>query len=143
MTGEAVWHQRAARIAGFVVGLATSYDGRLPEHFGPDWTVDLELNRDHPDDPFKPFGATVGHGLEWSRLLLHVEAALGDAAPSGLLDTPASSSTGPSPTAGTSTARPASSTPPTGTGFPSCAQRMHWVAAEAIAAAARAAPAYG
>ena len=28
----------------------------------------LDHNRDQPDDPFEPYGATVGHGLEWSRL---------------------------------------------------------------------------
>ncbi len=78
VTGDDVWHRRAARLAGLVLELAPSYDGRLPEHFGPDWSVDLELNRDRPDDPFKPYGATVGHGLEWSRLLLHLEATLGD-----------------------------------------------------------------
>ena len=27
------------------------------------------LNRDRPDDPFKPFGATPGHGIEWARLI--------------------------------------------------------------------------
>ena len=37
----------------------------------------LEHHRDQPDHPFQPYGATVGHGLEWSRLLLHLEAALG------------------------------------------------------------------
>jgi mannose/cellobiose epimerase-like protein (N-acyl-D-glucosamine 2-epimerase family) len=33
-------------------------------------------HRDRPDDQFQPYGATVGHGLEWSRLLLHLEASL-------------------------------------------------------------------
>ena len=83
VTGDAAWHARAARLAGLVVELAETYGGRLPEHFGPDWSVDLELNRDRPDDPFKPYGATVGHGLEWSRLLLALEASLGDDAPAG------------------------------------------------------------
>jgi mannose/cellobiose epimerase-like protein (N-acyl-D-glucosamine 2-epimerase family) len=68
------WRDRAARAAAFVVDLAREHDGRLPEHFGPGWTADLELNKDRPDDQFKPYGATPGHGLEWSRLLLHVEA---------------------------------------------------------------------
>ena len=36
------------------------------------------INRDRPDDQFQPYGATVGHGLEWSRLLLHLEASLAD-----------------------------------------------------------------
>ena len=81
------WLAALAALAAFAVELAASHDGRLPEHFGADWSVDLDLNRDRPDDPFKPFGATPGHGLEWSRLLLHVEATLGDRAPAGLLPT--------------------------------------------------------
>ena len=76
--GAAAWRERAARAARFVVELADAHGDRLPEHFGPDWTPDLELNRDRPGDPFKPYGATPGHGLEWARLLLHVEAATGD-----------------------------------------------------------------
>ncbi|WP_460749454.1 AGE family epimerase/isomerase [Myceligenerans cantabricum] len=74
----AAWRARAARCVAFVADLAEGYDGRLPEHFGPDWTPDLELNRDQPDDQFKPYGATPGHGLEWSRLILHLEAATGE-----------------------------------------------------------------
>ncbi|MFP3713233.1 AGE family epimerase/isomerase [Puerhibacterium sp. TATVAM-FAB25] len=76
--GAAAWRERAARAARFVVELADAHHDRLPEHFGPDWAPDLDLNRDRPDDPFKPYGATPGHGLEWARLLLHVEAATGD-----------------------------------------------------------------
>lgn len=75
-TDDDAWRQRAARIAGFVVDLAASYDGRLPEHFDSAWTPQLHHNEDRPADPFKPYGATVGHGLEWSRLLLTLEAAL-------------------------------------------------------------------
>ena len=71
------WRRRAERAARFVVGLVDAHDGRLPEHFGSDWTPHPDLNRDRPDDQFKPFGATPGHGLEWSRLLLHLEAAIG------------------------------------------------------------------
>ena len=48
---------------------------RLPEHFDADWNALLEFNADRPADPFKPYGATVGHGLEWARLFLHLEAA--------------------------------------------------------------------
>ncbi len=71
----AAWRERAGRAAAFVVELAAAHDGRLPEHFGPDWAPDLELNKDRPGDQFKPYGATPGHGLEWGRLLLHLEAA--------------------------------------------------------------------
>jgi len=30
---------------------------------------DLECNKEKPDDPFKPYGATPGHGIEWARLI--------------------------------------------------------------------------
>jgi mannose/cellobiose epimerase-like protein (N-acyl-D-glucosamine 2-epimerase family) len=46
----------------------------------------LEYNRDEPAHPFRPYGATVGHWLEWARLALHLRAALGSAAPQWLLD---------------------------------------------------------
>jgi len=76
----AAWLDRAARASALVVDLAGQYDGRLPEHFVADscgrWAVDLELNAAHPDDQFKPYGSTPGHGFEWARLLLHLEAAL-------------------------------------------------------------------
>lgn len=135
-TGEDVWHERAGRIAGFVVGLATAYDGRLPEHFGPDWSVDLDLNRDRPDDPFKPFGATIGHGLEWSRLLLHVEAALGDRAPAGLLDTSRLLFDRAVADGWQVDGAPGFVYTTDWDGVPVVRQRMHWVAAEGIAAAA-------
>ena len=34
-----------------------------------DWLPDLECNKEKPDDQFKPYGATPGHGLEWARLI--------------------------------------------------------------------------
>lgn len=136
VTGEGVWHERAARIATYVVGLASSYDGRLPEHFGPDWSVDLELNRDRPDDPFKPFGATVGHGLEWSRLLLHVEATMGDSAPAGLLETSRLLFDRAVADGWHADGEPGFVYTTDWDGTPVVRQRMHWVAAEGISAAA-------
>lgn len=35
-------------------------------------------NRDNPADPFRPFGCTPGHLLEWARPLLHLEAGTAD-----------------------------------------------------------------
>jgi len=75
VTGERVWLERAARIGAFAVRAASGNGWRLPEHFDEHWTPQPELNADRPDDPFKPYGATVGHGMEWSRLLLHLQAA--------------------------------------------------------------------
>jgi mannose/cellobiose epimerase-like protein (N-acyl-D-glucosamine 2-epimerase family) len=59
-------------------------DWRLPEHFTAQWEPLPEFNRDRPADPFRPFGVTVGHQFEWSRLCLHLAAALGEHAPGWL-----------------------------------------------------------
>lgn len=60
---------RAGRIIDRVIEWAKDNDYRIPEHFTKDWIPDLECNKDHPDDPFKPYGATPGHGIEWGRLI--------------------------------------------------------------------------
>mgnify|MGYP002510817557 FL=1 len=60
---------RAGRIIDHVLGWASDNEWRIPEHFTKDWTADLECNKEKPDDPFKPYGATPGHGIEWSRLI--------------------------------------------------------------------------
>ncbi len=60
---------RAGRIIGHVIDWAKNNNWRIPEHFTKDWVADLECNREKPDDPFKPYGATPGHGLEWGRLI--------------------------------------------------------------------------
>ena len=61
---------RAGRIIDHVIGWARDNSWRIPEHFTSDWKADLMLNKDRPDDPFKPYGATPGHGIEWARLIL-------------------------------------------------------------------------
>ena len=59
----------AGRIIDHVARWAESNHYRLPEHYSSDWVADLECNREKPDDQFKPYGATPGHGLEWARLI--------------------------------------------------------------------------
>ena len=61
---------RAGRIIDHVLGWAEKNSFRIPEHFTVDWKPDLEMNKDTPDDPFKPYGATPGHGIEWARLIV-------------------------------------------------------------------------
>lgn len=61
---------RAGRIIDRVLGWAEENNWRIPEHFKSDWTPDPECNREHPADPFKPYGATPGHGIEWARLII-------------------------------------------------------------------------
>ena len=73
-TGDPEWRARAARIAQRTVESGRATGWRLCEHFTPDWRPTPDHHRDRPDHPFRPFGATVGHGLEWARLLLHLDA---------------------------------------------------------------------
>lgn len=75
-TGDRSWHRRADRVAARVTAWARANDWRVPEHFDADWRPTLDFNRDQPADPFRPYGATVGHALEWSRLLLAVDDGL-------------------------------------------------------------------
>ncbi len=118
-----------------VVEFAEPHQWRIPEHFTPDWQPLLEHHRDQPDHPFQPYGATVGHGLEWSRLLLHLEAALTPQAPDWLL--PASIALFERAVAdGWSVdGRPGFVYTTDWDGAPVVRDRMHWVTAEAVAAA--------
>lgn len=61
--------ERAGRIIGHVAGWAADNEYRIPEHYSADWIPELEKNIERPDDPFKPYGATPGHGIEWARLI--------------------------------------------------------------------------
>lgn len=79
--GDARYLDRAARIIRRVVhGFAREHDWRLPEHFDAAWTVRPDYNRDRPADQFRPYGVTIGHVLEWSRLALNTRNSLGEAA---------------------------------------------------------------
>ena len=66
---DMTYRKRAGRIIDRVIGWAKENEWRIPEHFTEDWIPDLECNREKPDDPFKPYGATPGHGIEWARLI--------------------------------------------------------------------------
>lgn len=136
-TGDRTFLEQALAITSTVVDdWAASSDWRVPEHFDPRWQPMPDHHRDQPDHPFEPFGATVGHGLEWSRLVLELRAALGDDAPSWML-----------PAAERLYARAVSDGwavdghdgfvyTTDWTGAPVVRERMHWVVCEAICAAA-------
>jgi sulfoquinovose isomerase len=84
---DASLRERALRITARVIHtLARSHQWRIPEHFDAAWIPQLEYNSKQPAHPFRPFGATIGHWLEWARLALHLRAALGSAAPTWLLE---------------------------------------------------------
>src|SRR5699024_5942279 len=116
--GDDVWLDRALRITRRVLdGYARDYGWRIPEHFSASWEPLPEYNDGDRAHQFRPFGATVGHSLEWARLALHVRDALvtrGRAADGadGFLYTVDFA------------------------GEPVVHERMHWVVCEAIAAAA-------
>lgn len=87
-TGDRRWLDRALLIVERVLDrLAKDHGYRIPEHFDESWSPVLDYNRELPADKFRPYGATIGHGLEWARLALHLRAALGhDSSPSWLLE---------------------------------------------------------
>ncbi|MCW2778744.1 MAG: N-acylglucosamine 2-epimerase [Frankiales bacterium] len=132
----AVLRDRAERmVRRFVHDEARTRDWRLPEHFDAQWTALPHFGKDDPSDPFRPYGVTVGHQFEWARLCLHLEAALADQAP-GWLRTDA--------VALYAAAERRGWRADGQDGFvytldwedqPVVSARMHWVLAEAIAAA--------
>jgi sulfoquinovose isomerase len=136
-TDDPQWRHRALRIAATGVDhWGRTFGWRLPEHFTPDWQPMPDHHRDQPDHPFQPYGATIGHGLEWSRLLLHLDASLGAGAPEWLR--PASAALYERAVADGWAADGADGFVYTTdfTGRPVVHDRMYWVVAEGAAAAA-------
>ncbi|WP_424641316.1 AGE family epimerase/isomerase [Embleya sp. AB8] len=135
-TGEARWRTRALRIAERVVHRhARANEWRLIEHFDVDWTPRREYNRAHPADPFRPYGATVGHWFEWSRLLLTLAEALPEAPAWVRVDAVALFAAAVRE-GWHADGRPGFVYTVDWAGQPLVRTRMHWVLAEAIAAAA-------
>lgn len=76
VTQDPRWLNRALRIAERLIhGHAAANDFMVVEHFDLQWQPLRDYNRDFPADGFRPFGTTPGHGFEWARLLLHLEAS--------------------------------------------------------------------
>ena len=135
-TGDPGLRDRALRITARATRSAREHSWRLPEHHDASWQPLPDYNVDEPAHPFRPFGATIGHSFEWARLALHLRAALGEQAPEWLLESAA---------AWFDTAVTEGWAVDGTDGFvytvdwegaPVVRQRMHWVAAEAIGAAA-------
>lgn len=137
VTGDRMWRDRALRITERVLkAQAPQSNWRLVEHFDTAWQPLAGYNLDQPADPFRPYGATVGHGLEWARLALNLHAAYGADAPEWL------------PTAAVrlfdravgdgwaADGAPGFVYTTDWDGKPVVRHRMHWVVAEATATAA-------
>ena len=69
-TGQIVYRERAGKIIAHVIRWAKNADWRIPEHYNEKWSIDKDFHKDQPDDKFKPYGVTPGHGIEWARLIL-------------------------------------------------------------------------
>lgn len=136
-TGDPTWRVRALRIVTRVVdGSARANGWRIPEHFDSSWRPLLEYNADRPDDQFKPYGATIGHGLEWARLTLHLHAALGDAAPTWMVGAAGELYRRAVADGWAVDGAPGFVYTTDWSGAPVVRTRLHWVPAEAIGAAA-------
>ncbi len=143
-TGDARWLARAARIAERLIDReARSRGWRLVEHYDAQWTPQPDYAREAPADPFRPFGATIGHSFEWARLLLHLDASLAAVAERPEADgrdwlVPAAQALfDVAVTDGWSVdGAPGLVYTVDWDGVPVVRQRMHWVVAEAIGAAA-------
>jgi sulfoquinovose isomerase len=137
VTGDASLLDKVLRIVSRVVhDLGPQHDWRLPEHFDEQWQPILDYNLDAPADPFRPYGATIGHWLEWSRLALDLRAALGDAAPPWLLDDAVALFNASVREGWAVDGADGFVYTVDWEGTPVVRERMHWVAAEATATAA-------
>ena len=54
----------------FTIELAEQSNGLIWEHYNSNWQVDLDFNRNKPNDRYKPWGFQPGHQVEWCKLLL-------------------------------------------------------------------------
>lgn len=134
VTGDEIWRRRALSICDRLINrVARSNAWRLPEHFDADWKPLPDYNVDRPNDPFRPYGATPGHGLEWARLLIQLSASLTD--PETWLHEAAASLFDRAVTDAVSDDTPGLCYTTDWEGEPVVAERFHWVMAEAILAA--------
>jgi sulfoquinovose isomerase len=133
-TSDSQWAQRAVGICEFVLGCASKNGWRIPEHFDDRWVADLEFNRDSPADQFKPYGATVGHAFEWSRLI--VQAAPLSSDPQEFIAGAQSLFVRAVADGWARDGQPGFVYTTDWAGAPVVSDRLHWVVAEAIAAAA-------
>ena len=134
VSSDDVWRERALSICDrFANGDARSNEWRMPEHFDADWKPLPDYNTDRPDDPFRPYGATPGHGLEWARLLVQLSATLTE--PESWLLEAAEGLFERAVVDGVRDDLPGICYTTDWAGEPVVAERFHWVMAEAILAA--------
>ncbi|UFH50482.1 D-mannose isomerase [Pseudomonas sp. KNUC1026] len=131
------WLDRALAIAQRLVhGHAAQ---GVIEHFDLNWQALPVYNRDQPEHPFRPYGLTPGHAFEWARLLLELEGARqrrGMSAPTWLAEDAAALFDHALSCGWAVDGLPGIVYTVSSTGQPVVRERLHWVVAEACAAAA-------
>ncbi len=135
VTGDSRFLDRSRRIAELIINThARAMEWRVPEHYSAQWQADRDFGRDGVFDVWKPFGATVGHGFEWSRLLLQLWQAEGRR--TAWLPEAARALYDRAWTDGWDSERGGLIFTTDWSGQPVNSDRYHWVIAEAIAASA-------
>ena len=151
-TGDHSFIDRATAIAERIIGQFAAADGwRIPEHYTASWRPQPGFHRDQPRDILRPYGYTPGHSLEWARLLVQLRALAGARASGGRAAGQASGSGqhardwmldaarhlfGRAVADGWDAGRTGFVYTVDGDGSAVVADRFHWVATEAIGAAA-------
>lgn len=136
-TGRERLRDQCVRIAALAVDAARAHSWRLPEHFDTEWRPLLEFNNERRDDPFRPYGATVGHSLEWARLLLQLESGFArDTAPTWLREAAVELFDRAVADGWQADGRDGFVYTVDWEGGPAVRHRLHWVVTEAIGAAA-------
>lgn len=126
--GDATLTDRALGLCDFVIREASRRDWRILEHYDAGWNPLPEHNRSRPDDPFFPYGSTVGHGFEWARLIAQTASRDRLSAAIAMFDRAAADGW-------CVDGVPGFVYTVDWSGRPVSRQRLHWVAAEAVAAA--------
>jgi sulfoquinovose isomerase len=138
-TGDRGYLARATAIAERIIGHFAAADGwRIPEHYTATWQPQPGFHRDQPRDILRPYGYTPGHSLEWARLLVQLRSLAGAQVGAGLdwmLDA-AQHLFGRAVADGWDSGRTGFAYTVDGDGSVVVADRFHWVATEAIGAAA-------
>ena len=129
------YRNRCGRIIKSVTGWAKDRNFRIPEHYTEDWQPEPEMNREKPDDQFKPYGATPGHGLEWGRLITQWALSVHSADKAAITDAE-SLFTRAVEDAWNADGAPGIAYTTDWEGCPVVHDRMHWTLAEAINTAA-------
>lgn len=139
VTGEERYTRRALRMLRRVIReFARNADWRLPEHYDTSWRVLPDFHKDRPADPFRPYGVTIGHVLEWSRLAIcgaRAAQRLDGSAPEWLVQDAAALFEAGMRRGWAVDGAPGIVYTTDFTDIPVVRERMHWVVCEAIAAA--------